>query len=114
MNKIEAVKKLRDLVKKGAHWVDQGHGHGHYEFNLPHDEFQELVDASRNIDLLEAVEVEEIRKKCIEAVEAVTEPKGPMPQANIDIHHKYPELGVRSTIRSVKKEAIENIKKVKV
>lgn len=50
---------------------------------------------------------------CMQAVNDVKEPEGPMPPENIEAQNKHPELAVRVTVRLTKQEAVENILKIK-
>lgn len=54
-----------------------------------------------------------IVSSCIQAVDEVKEPAGPMPPENIVAQQQNPELAARVMVRLTKREAIENIMNIK-
>lgn len=54
-----------------------------------------------------------IVSSCIQAIDEVKEPEGAMPPANVEAQNKNPELAARVMVRLTKREAIENIMKIK-
>ena len=54
MTKEEASSRVLELVKEGLQWHDQFQGHGHWEFHLPPEKFNELFEATKIADGVKA------------------------------------------------------------